>query len=171
MNLLNKARRKDPAAFESLIRDELPSMYRVAYSMLQNDEDVADAIQETMLKCWEKIGTLKKSSFFKTWLIRILINNCKDILKKRRITIPIEEAPEIPMMDNYFADDWKEIIRQLDEKYRIVIELYYVEEIPTREIAKMLEISDDNVRSRLSRGRKQLEKIVTESFMEDTHEY
>ena len=75
------------------------------------------------------------------------------------------------MMDNYFADDWKEIIRQLDEKYRIVIELYYVEEIPTREIAKMLEISDDNVRSRLSRGRKQLEKIVTESFMEDTHEY
>ena len=92
-------------------------------------------------------------------------------MKKRRITIPIEEAPEIPMMDNYFADDWKEIIRQLDEKYRIVIELYYVEEIPTREIAKMLEISDDNVRSRLSRGRKQLEKIVTESFMEDTHEY
>ena len=87
------------------------------------------------------------------------------------IGMPIEEAQEIPMMDNYFADDWKEIIRQLDEKYRIVIELYYVEEIPTREIAKMLEISDDNVRSRLSRGRKQLEKIVTESFMEDTHEY
>lgn len=171
MSLLKKERRKDPKAFESLIRDELPSMYRVAYSMMQNDEDVADAIQETLLKCWEKIDTLKEPSFFRTWLIRILINNCNDILRKRRITVPIEEVPEIPILDNYFADDWKEILRHIDGKYRLVMELYYVEEIPTREIAKMLNISDDNVRSRLSRGRKQLEKIVKESFVEDTHEY
>ena len=160
MNLFDKAKRKDPEAFEMLLRDELPGMYRVAHSILQNDEDVADAIQETMLKSWEKIGTLKKPAFFRTWLIRILINNCNDILRKRKSTVSFDDIPEISTTDEYFADSWKETIQCLDEKYRLVIELYYVEEIPTRKIAKILGISDENVRSRLSRGRKQLEELI-----------
>ena len=171
MKLFDKAKRKDPEAFEILLRDELPGMYRVAHSILQNDEDVADAIQETMLKCWEKIHTLKKPAFFRTWLIRILINNCNDILRKRKNMVSFDDIPEIPTTDVYFADNWKDTIRCLDEKYRLVIELYYVEELPTREIANMLGISDENVRSRLSRGRKQLQMIVKESSEEETHEY
>ena len=171
MNLYEKAKRKDPEAFEILMRDELSGMYRVAHSILKNDEDVADAIQDTMLKCWEKIGTVKKFSFFRTWLIRVLINNCNDILRKRKPTVSFDEVPEVPTVDDYFTDSWKEIVRRLDEKYRLVIELFYVEELPTREIAKILKISDASVRSRLSRGRKQLEKFVKESYEEGAYEY
>ncbi len=55
------------------------SMYKVAKSYLRYEEDVADAMQETILICYEKLGDLKEPKYFKTWMIRILINKCKDI--------------------------------------------------------------------------------------------
>lgn len=160
MNLLKRAKEKDSEAFEILMRNELSSMYRVAASILQNDEDVADAVQETLLICWEKIGTLKNDSFFKTWLTRILINQCNDILRKRKPTVSIDEIQEISVLDSYDNREWKEITKLLDEKYRTVIELFYVEELSTREIAKALNLSEANVRIRLSRGRKQLKELL-----------
>lgn len=160
MNLLKRAKEKDSEAFEILMRNELSSMYRVAASILQNDEDVADAVQETLLICWEKIGTLKNDSFFKTWLTRILINQCNDILRKRKPTVSIDEIQEISVLNSYDNREWKEITKLLDEKYRTVIELFYVEELSTREIAKAMKLSEANVRIRLSRGRKQLKELL-----------
>lgn len=160
MNLIERAKKKDSEAFEILMRNELPSMYRIAASILQNDEDVADAVQETLLICWEKMETLKNDSFFKTWLIRILINQSNDILRKRKHTVSLDEVQEVSATDSYDNEEWKEITKLLDEKYRTVIELFYVEELSTREISKAMEISESNVRIRLSRGRKQLEKLI-----------
>ena len=71
-NLVKKAKSGDSGAFAQLIRMNTQSMYKVAWAYLKNDEDVADAIQETILKCYEKLSTLKKDSYFKTWMIRIL---------------------------------------------------------------------------------------------------
>ena len=82
MSLIEDAKNKNPDAFEQLIQPQLQRMYRVAISMLHNEEDAADAIQETVLKCWQKIGQLKSEEYFGTWLTRILINQCKDILKE-----------------------------------------------------------------------------------------
>lgn len=84
MSLIEDAKNKNPDAFEQLIQPQLQRMYRVAISMLHNEEDAADAIQETVLKCWQKIGQLKSEEYFGTWLTRILINQCKDILKERK---------------------------------------------------------------------------------------
>ena len=72
--LVQKAKQHDKIAFTVLIEQNTKSMYKVAKAILKNDEDVADALQDTILTCWEKIGTLEKNEFFKTWLIRILIN-------------------------------------------------------------------------------------------------
>ena len=75
MNLLiKKARGHDKAAFQQLMEEQMQSLYKVAKAILKNEEDVADAMQDTVLTCWEKIDTLKKDKYFKTWLIRILIN-------------------------------------------------------------------------------------------------
>lgn len=160
MNLLDRAKGKDPEAFEMLVRNELSGMYRVAASILQNDEDVADAVQETLLICWEKVGTLKNDSYFRTWLIRILINQCNDILRKRKLLVPIDEIHETSVVDSYDNKEWKEITKLLDEKYRTVVELFYVEELSTREIAKVMRLSEANVRIRLSRGRKKLKELT-----------
>lgn len=163
MSLIEEAKNKDPDAFDSLMRTQLQKMYRIAISMLQNEEDAADAIQETVLKCWQKIGQLKDDKYFETWLVRILINQCNDILKSRKKIVYVEEIPEIVHEDHYFADEWKSVLSGLGEKYRVVMELYYVDGFSTKEIAKMLHITDANVRSRMLRGRRQLEAILIES--------
>jgi RNA polymerase sigma-70 factor (ECF subfamily) len=161
MSLIEEAKNKNPDAFEQLIQPQLQRMYRVAVSMLQNEDDAADAIQETVLKCWQKIGQLKSDEYFETWLIRILINQCKDILKDRKKIVPLEEFPELTHEDYYFTNEWKKILSNLNERYQIVMELYYVDGFSTKEIARMLHITEVNVRSRMVRGRKQLKQIVS----------
>lgn len=162
MDLIKRAKNGDAEAFDLLMRPQLQRMYRIAISMLENEEDAADAIQETVLKCWQKVGQLKNEEYFQTWLTRILINQCKDILKARRKYVLVEEMPEIEYEDQYETDDWKAILNNLEEKYRVVMELYYVEGFSTKEIAKLLHIKEVNVRSRMSRGRKQLEQYLRE---------
>ncbi len=161
MNLIEEAKNKNPDAFDRLMRTQLQRMYRIAISMLQNEEDAADAIQETVLKCWQKIGQLKNDEYFQTWLTRILINQCKDILKNRKRVVFVEDIPEIAHEDHYFTNEWKELLSNLNEKYRIVLELYYVDGFSAKEIAGMLHISDMNVRSRMVRARKQLKQFLS----------
>ena len=81
--LVKKAKRGDAEAFIELIEQNKQSMYKVARGFLRDEEDVADAMAETVLICYEKIGTLRQSAYFKTWMIRILINQCKDMIRKR----------------------------------------------------------------------------------------
>lgn len=80
--LIKKAQHKDADAFVELMQENMKDMYKVARAILSNDEDAADAIQDTILACWEKIHTLKQEEFFKTWLTRILINNCTSYSEK-----------------------------------------------------------------------------------------
>ena len=166
MSLIEEAKMKDPDAFDRLMRPQLQGLYRIAISMLENEEDAADAIQETVLKCWQKIGQLKREEYFRTWLTRILINQCKDILRGRKKYILMEDIPETSYEDPYFVSEWKTLLSSLNEKYRIVMELYYVDGFSTKEIAFMLRITESNVRSRMNRGRKQLEQYYKAKRMD-----
>ncbi len=166
MSLIEEAKMKDPDAFDRLMRPQLQGLYRIAISILENEEDAADAIQETVLKCWQKIGQLKREEYFRTWLIRILINQCKDILRGRKKYVLVEDIPETGYEDQYFTNEWKTLLSNLDAKYRIVMELYYVDGFSAKEIARMLHITEGNVRSRMSRGRKQLEQYYKTKSME-----
>ena len=156
LQLIRKARSKDPDAFSSLIYFYMKDLYRVAISILMNDEDAADAIQDTILGCWEKLHTLKQEKYFKTWLTRILINHCYDMRKKRQRMTTMEDYEE-PVAEDQYNVELKEALRQLDEKYRIVMVLYYSEGYQTGEIAELLEIPRSTVQTRLQRGREKLE--------------
>ena len=81
--LIQKAKAHEAAAFSMLMQRHGSSLYKVAKAILKSDEDVADAMQETALSCWEKIDTLQSEQYFKTWLIRILINHCNTIRRKK----------------------------------------------------------------------------------------
>ena len=90
MNLLvRKARRHDKDAFVKLMEQNGESMYKVGKPILKNDEDAADAMQETTLVCWEKTGMLREDRFFKTWMMRILINQCNAIYRQNSIAMAI----------------------------------------------------------------------------------
>ncbi len=104
------------------MQDRKMSMYKVAKAILKNDEDVADAMQDTILDCWEKIHTLRHAEYFKTWLIRILINNCNIIYNKNSKWTLDNEIPEEVVEDKGFANiEWIEMLNCLDEKQRVVV--------------------------------------------------
>ena len=163
MNLLIKrARKHDKTAFQQLMEQEGKAMYKIAKAILKNDDDVADAMQETALACWEKINTLKKDRYFRTWLIRILINNCNAICRQRERMIPGEDVPETWFQETGYANaEWKSFLNCLDEKYRTVILLYYVQGFKTREIAEILQVNENTVRGRLVTAREKLEAQYT----------
>ena len=156
LQLIRKAKAKDPDAFSSLIYFYMKDLYRVAISILMNDEDAADAIQDTILGCWEKLQTLKEEKYFKTWITRGLINRCYDIRKKQQRITAMEDFEE-PSAEDQYNVELKEALGQLDEKYRIVMVLYYSEGYQTGEIAELLEIPRSTVQTRLQRGREKLE--------------
>ena len=159
--LAAKAKRGDPDAFAELIQSQMQNMYKTARAILKQDADVADAISDTILGCWEQIQTLKNPAFFRTWMTRILINKCYDQIRKNK-TISWEEYPvEQGYEESGFENiEWKETLDALPEKYRLAMMLYYVEGFKVSEISQILEISEGTVKSRLARGREQL----TESF-------
>src|SRR5690606_27371521 len=89
MNDVLKAKKGSNEAFSRLIRDMESSLYHAARSILKSDFDCADAIQETILKGYSSIHTLREPQYFKTWLIRILLNECKKISKKNQKVVPL----------------------------------------------------------------------------------
>ena len=158
--LVQKAKQHDKTAFTVLIEQNTKSMYKVAKAILKNDEDLADALQDTILTCWEKIGTLEKNEFFKTWLIRILINKCNVIYRQKVSWVSEEQFPEYSVSENqYTYVEWCQLLECLEEKYRIVIVLYYVEGFKVREIAKILKVSESTVKGRLVTAREKVEKL------------
>lgn len=164
--LVRRAKRRDPDAFTELMQLHEKDMYRTASAILPQEADIADAIQETILTCWEKIDTLQKNRYFKTWMIRILINKCKDILRSRRRIVCVEELPEREAKSTVEAEanlEWKEALRGLDEKYRLIVVLFYAEGLRTAEIGKLLQLPDSTVRTRLARGREQLARYYAET--------
>ncbi len=153
--LVQRARKRDPAAFSELIQTYTGDMYRVAFAILMNNEDASDAMQDAILACWEKIEKLKDRNYFKTWLIRILINKCYDIRRQKKRESTLEDIKEQPVEDVYNVE-FEEALRFLDEKYRIIILLYYSEGYSTEEIAGLLKMSKNTVSTRLRRGREKL---------------
>lgn len=155
--LIKDARQGNPDAFTQLMQSQMQNMYKAARALLHNDEDVADAISETILTCWEKIEQLKYEKYFRTWMTRILINKCNDILRKKENLFYTPEIPEIPSHDTRLENvEWKEALNSLDKRYRLILLLYYVEGFKTSEISQILEMPESTVRTRLARGRKRL---------------
>ena len=143
--LIEKAVRGDAEAFLELIDRNSMAMYKVAYAILNNDNDVADAIQETILSCFEKIHTLKKPEYFKTWLIRILVNNCIVILRHYHRENLSDEIPETTREDPSLAEfEFKQMLNLIDKKYRLILIFYYLEGFKISEIAEFLGMNDWN---------------------------
>ncbi len=163
--LIKKARRRDADAFTELMQLYLKDMYKVALAILMNDEDVSDAIQDTILICWEKLDTLRQPQYFKTWMTRILINNCYAIRKKSLKNTSLEEYEE-PVCEDHYNLELKEALSTLDEKYRAVITLFYGEGYRIDEISSILNIPPSTVKTRLSRGRKKLALYYRDSGKE-----
>lgn len=156
-HLIKRARARDADAFTELMTSQMQSMYKTARSVLNNEEDAADAISETILTCWEKLDQLKENRYFRTWMTRILINKCHDIQRKKENLFFTDKVPEVESEEKGFANlEWEQALESLNEHYRTVVLLYYAEGFKTSEIAEILQIPESTVRTRLARAREKL---------------
>ena len=164
MQLYRRKRKPDTDAFMELIEENTQSMYKTAWTILRNEEDVADALQETIVKGFESLHTLRRPEFFKTWMMRILINTCLQIRKHRQRLLTFgDDLPEMPVEDSYDADSgFKELLNMVDEADRLLLTLYYADEFKVSEIAELLEMNVNTVKTRLSRAREKIRRGLYE---------
>ena len=132
------------------------TLYRVSMSMLKNETDCEDAVQSALLAAYEKLDTLKNEEFFKTWLVRILINICNQQLRTKNRVISLQDYTDTPSVSDDCNIDLKIALEQLPVKIREVVVLYYMEDFSVKEISQILKIPNGTVKSRLSKGRKLL---------------
>ena len=139
-------------------------LYRLCYSILLVREDAEDAVQDVFLKYYRKQPTFADEGHEKAWFIRVAVNHCKDVLRRRklRVFIPFSEVEELLADMEAKVDDSGvlQALFELSDRYRIVMILHYLEGYPVKEVAKMCGITQSAVKMRLSRGREQLKECL-----------
>ena len=143
----------DKEEFTRAVLEYESTLYRVAKSMLGIEADCADAAQNALLRAWAKQHTLRDMAYFKTWLTRILINECRAMLRQRARFVPLEEEAAEGEIAPERDSGLYEAVMGLDVKYRVPFVLYYIEGFRTREIASMLKLPEGTVKTRLRRAR------------------
>lgn len=146
-----------------LILSSERQMYATAKSILSDDQDCADAIQEAIVKAFSKYQMLKKDRYAKTWLMRILINECYNICRRESNKVAMEEVNMESAAGTEEKKDYSELYRAvnaLKEELRIPVILYYMEDFNIREIAQILDISEGAVQKRLARARRKLKMTI-----------
>ena len=133
----------------NLILSSETLMYHTAKSLLCNDADCADAIQEAIVKAFTKRDSLKNDTFAKTWLIRILMNECYSIMRKEKKMVTLETI-----------SDLYQAVSKLPASLQLAVTLYYVEGFSIREIAAIEDTTESSIKNRLYRARIQLKTLL-----------
>ena len=156
---------EDKNKFEDIYQKYRGLMYYVAYKRLHHEQDAEDAVQSAICTAFTKLDALRDPAKFKSWILRIVVNNCYDLCRKYR---PITDLSEV--QDFLPADDpdpterlslWEAVL-SLNPEMRSVVTLFYYDGFSIREISRTLGISDVAVKTRLSRSRKQLRLLLAD---------
>lgn len=155
--LLDRKRNKLVLSDEDAIEHFSDTIYRVAMNQLKNESDTQDVFQEVFLrfvKLKKKFDSLEHA---KAWFIRVTINCCKDFFRKQRNHQDLDSAMEIQATEakQYGITSY---VQALDEKYRIVVHLYYYEQYKIFEIAEILKENENTIKTRLARAKKTLKE-------------
>ena len=177
--LIRRAQRGDADAFEQLLLEHQKNIYNLCYRRAGNPDDAMDLSQETFLRAWRCLDQYQFASAFSTWLYRLCSNICIDFLRRRRRqqTVPLTFEDADGEEQTYAVPDaqplpeeqvelklTREILQaamaQLLPEHRAVLQLRVVNEMSYEQIADVLDIQIGTVKSRLSRARNQLKKIL-----------
>ncbi|MBQ5851861.1 MAG: RNA polymerase sigma factor [Lachnospiraceae bacterium] len=153
----------DNKDFSNTVRPFETEMYNICKAILLYESDCCDVIQEALINAYNKLHTLRDDRYFKTWLFRILINQCNTMRKKQKRRLNMEYG----ILDNLQAEDrnYRELYNSIDtlkEDRRQAIILHYVNGYSIAEIADMLSVPIGTVKSRLHHARKELKELILE---------
>ena len=147
--------------FVKIVNDKKRNLFKLAKGILNNDSDAEDALAEAVLTAWQKRDRVKDNSKFYFWLYRITINKAITMSYKTNREIPYAEIPEDQYIEekNTQYDIWEYVFR-LKPRYRILIILYYRDELSVREIAEFTGLKEGTIKSRLHRAREMLKDMI-----------
>mgnify|MGYP001175053895 CR=1 FL=1 len=157
-NQVKAAQQGDEAAFTTLITEYQPILYNTAWRLLRNEADVADVLQETILRAWQKLPQLREPRYFNTWLYRILIN---EVQRFRRNTTAEPLSETLPATAPPDQQALIAAIDQLPHELQEALVFYYYVGLKTKEIALVLDQPAATVRTHLRRARAQLKTLLT----------
>ncbi len=165
--IVKKAKQGDNQAFTELIMNLQQDLYKIARTRLSNNDDINEAVQETIIKAYSSIKKLREEKYFKTWIIKILINQCNDIYSKNKKLEYIEyeesklEENKNDSLKQKINDlDFYILIKNLNYDERIAVILFYLEGFSTKEIGKILKTPEGTIKTRISRARKKLKDLL-----------
>lgn len=168
-DLINRVKKKDMLAMKILYNQYAKSMLSISFRITQNRQDSEDILQESFLRSFQQIHTLKTPQYYPAWLKRIVVNNSLNVSKKQRIFEPIEKADhQINEADEHWYkeipfDKIKTAIRQLPDGCRTVFILYLIEDYKHKEVANMLQISISTSKSQYRYSLKLMKGLLTNS--------
>lgn len=167
--LVDKARSGDMDAYEVLVRRHRGRIYRIALRMMGNSHDAEDVAQDVVIQVWTALAGFTGSSSFTTWLYRIVVNRCLNKLRRHRHTRPVLDTDPPPaggaedtVMARHRAQAALEAVAALPPDQRAVVVLHQIEGLSYREVAAVINISEDAVRGRLHRARMNLVDALRE---------
>lgn len=176
IRLVKKARAGNRRALNKLLRGRYEKLYRIAYSYMKNESDALDVIQEATIRIMTKISQLQQESYFDTWMIRILINECQRALGKKQrslgkqiISDELAQLPDerIRITQQVENSELLNYLSLLRPGYEEVLLLYYYNEMTVSEISQLLSVNENTVKTRLARGRQELKVILERSGFQE----
>ena len=162
--LIKRAQKGDQEAFTTLVKSIKDDLYKIAKTRISNEDDMQDAIQETMLEMFKSIKKLRDPKLFKKWIITILINKCNRIYRRKYKTdLSYEELnfeDFITATSNDVESDLEfyELLKDLKYEERIILILYYKEEYTVKEIKSILNMKVSTINTHLFRARAKLKE-------------
>ena len=186
--LVQRARSGDERAFRLLVERYQKKVYAVALGMVKDREEAMDVVQEAFVKVHRSLDTFKADATFYTWLYRITVNVCIDVIRRRgamrtdsvefdeRIGHDLAEAnlgaissqlgsnPEKSVLQRELGEKIQEALEQIPEKHRAILLLRELDGLSYEELAQVLEIPKGTVMSRLFHARAKVQKLLSESL-------
>lgn len=145
------------------------NLFVIAFNVCKNIQDAEDIVQDTFIQYISLKKEFETKEHIRAWLIRVAINKAKNKNTAffRRNIVPLEDYMETLTFESPESSELFETVMKLPEKYRVTIHLFYYEDYSIKEIADILKISEGNVKTRLSRGRKLLKNVLKEVWEDD----
>lgn len=177
--LIKKSISGDVESFEILISRYQKMAYNVAYRIMGNEEDAKDMAQESFIKIFKYIKNFRMDSSFSTWMYRIVMNTCKDELRKKKLKVisidktidtgdgsmqmDIEDSsrtPEQLLESKETSEEVQNALLQISENNRIVVVLRDIKGFSYSEISEIIDVPVGTIKSRINRGRQELKEIL-----------
>lgn len=156
-------------AFTAAVRQYQDMVYRVALHHFASPPDAEDATQEVFLRLYTREKSFESPEHLRRWLLRVTVNVCRDALKSpwRKRRVALDALPDQPVFDRPEEEALYQVVMSLPEQYRTVLDLFYYEELSTKEIAQLLDMSQSAVTTRLARARAYLKQQLGEVWQDD----